>query len=77
MPPLVLTEFTNRKIGKDSIDDFCIMEKTNPCQEREKRQCLVRWLDGITNLMDMSLSELHAGKPIMLQSMASQRVGHD
>ena len=41
----------------------------------------MRWLDGITNLMDMGLGGLRelvmdreAG---MLQSMESQRLGHD
>ena len=41
----------------------------------------MRWLDVITNLMDMSLSKLHelvkAGKPGVLQSMGFERVGHD
>ena len=39
----------------------------------------VRWLDGITNMMAMSLSRLRAlviGKPGMLQSMGLQRAGH-
>ena len=37
----------------------------------------MRRLDGIMDSMDMSLSKWKTGKPSMLQSVGSQRVGHN
>ena len=76
---LKLQYFGHLTRSDDSFENTLILGKIEGGRRRGQQR--MRWLEGITDSMDMSLSNSRSwwwtGRPGVLRFMGSQRVGHD
>ena len=76
---LKLQYFGHLMWSTDSLENTLMLGKIEDGRRRGRQR--TRWLNGITDLTDMSWASSRSwcwrGKPGILQSMGSQRVGHD
>ena len=74
-----LQYFGHLILRADSLEKTLMLGETGGRRRRQRQR--MRWLDSITDLMDVSLSELRelgwTGRPGVLRFMGLQRVGHD
>ena len=75
MLKLKLQYFGHLMQRADSLEKTLMLVKIEGRRRRGRQR--MRFLDGITDSMDMGLGGLWTGRPGVLQFMGSQRFGHD